>query len=108
MALPLSLSTSYFAGRHLPPEEMAAEARELGFGAVELGYFTRETQLAAWERALAAEGLAVTSLHAFCPMAVGMPQLGPEIFALAALGEELFGMASLVVLYNAVCGIENI
>lgn len=85
MALPLSLSTSYFAGRHLPPEVMAAEARELGFDAVELGYFTRETQLAAWERALAAEGLTVSSLHAFCPMAVGMPQLGPEIFALAAL-----------------------
>lgn len=83
-----SLSTSYFAGHHLPPEAMAAEARALGFSAVELGYFTRETQLAAWERALAAEGLTVSSVHAFCPMAVGMPQLGPEIFALASLDKE--------------------
>lgn len=79
-----SLSTSYFAGRGMSPAAMAAVARSLGFGAVELGYFTRDAELPAWERALSAEGLVAPSLHAFCPMPLAMPQLGPEVFSLAA------------------------
>ena len=79
-----SLSTSYFAGRHYAPEEMAARAVALGFAAVELGYFTRDVELDAWEDALTAEGLTVSSVHAFCPMPLSMPQLGPEVFSLAS------------------------
>lgn len=78
-----SLSTSYFAGRRLAPAEMAAQARSLGFAQVELGYFTRETEHDAWQAALHAEGLTVASIHAFCPMPISMPQLGPEVFSLA-------------------------
>ena len=62
---------------------MAAQTRSLGFEAVELGYFTRDIDLPAWREALAAEGLLCPSFHAFCPMPVGMPQLGPEVFSLA-------------------------
>lgn len=79
-----SLSTSYFAGRHYAPEEMAARTVALGFAAVELGYFTRDVELDAWEDALTAEGLTVSSVHAFCPMPLSMPQLGPEVFSLAS------------------------
>lgn len=68
----------------MTPEAMAATVRALGFGALELGYYTRDAELPAWERALAAEGLKVPSLHAFCPMPISMPQLGPEVFSLAA------------------------
>jgi sugar phosphate isomerase/epimerase len=65
------------------PAEMAAKTAQLGFNAVELGYFTRDVELDAWEDALAAEGLHVSSVHAFAPMPLGMPQLGPEVFSLA-------------------------
>ncbi len=78
-----SLSSSYFAGYQLSPEAMAAETRALGFAQVELGYFTRETCLPSWQRALSQEGLSVSSIHAFCPVPVEMPQLGPEVFSLA-------------------------
>lgn len=79
-----SLSTSYFAGRRYAPEVMASRTAALGFAAVELGYFTRDVELDAWAHALQSEGLTVSSLHAFCPMPLGMPQLGPEVFSLAA------------------------
>lgn len=83
--MPFSLSTSYFAGQEWSPERCATCVRELGFAQVELGYFTREAELGAWERALEAEGLGVSSLHAFCPVPLEMPQLGPEAFSLASL-----------------------
>jgi sugar phosphate isomerase/epimerase len=83
-----SLSTSYFAGRRLTPAEMAAQTASLGFRAVELGYFTRDVELDLWEDALAAEGLTVSSVHAFAPMPLSMPQLGPEVFSLATPDAE--------------------
>lgn len=79
-----ALSTSYFAGRGMSPAAMASAVRALGFERVELGYFTRDTELPEWERSLAAEGLSAPSLHAFCPMPLEMPQLGPEVFSLAS------------------------
>ncbi len=79
-----SLSTSYFAGQQLSPAAMAATTRALGFKAVELGYFTRDVDLPGWSAALANEGLAVSSIHAFCPVPLAMPQLGPEVFSLAS------------------------
>lgn len=79
-----SLSTSYFAGQYLAPAQMADQTRQMGFDAVELGYFTREVDLDAWENALEQVGLTVSSIHAFCPLSLEMPQLGPEMFSLAA------------------------
>lgn len=79
----LALSTSYFAGRRLAPAGMAAAVRALGLARVELGYLTRETELEAWEAAAAAEGLAVGSVHAFCPASVAEPFPGPEAYSLA-------------------------
>lgn len=79
-----SLSTSYFAGRRYTPEQIADQTAALGFAAVELGYFTRDVELDAWASALLATGLTVSSVHAFCPMPLSMPQLGPEVFSLAS------------------------
>ena len=79
----LALSTSYFAGRRLAPAAMAAAVRGFGLGRVELGYLTRETEVEAWEAAVAAEGLTVGSVHAFCPASVSDPFPGPESFSLA-------------------------
>lgn len=78
-----SLSTSYFAGRLDDPGAMAAEAKALGFDQVELGYFTRDTDLPVWEQQLPRAGLTVSSIHAYGPIPIGMPQLGPEVFSLA-------------------------
>ena len=58
----LALSTSYFAGRRLTPAAMAAAVRGFGLDRVELGYLTRETEVEAWEAAVAAEGLTVVDL----------------------------------------------
>ena len=79
----LALSTSYFAGRRLTPAAMAAAVRGFGLDRVELGYLTRETEVEAWEAAVAAEGLTVGSVHAFCPASVSNPFPGPESFSLA-------------------------
>ena len=79
----LALSTSYFAGRRLAPAAMAAAVRGFGLGRVELGYLTRETEVETWEAAVAAEGLTVGSVHAFCPASVSDPFPGPESFSLA-------------------------
>ena len=68
-----SLSSSYFAGRRYTPDVMVAQTVALGFDAVELGYFTREVELDAWQMALAREGVSVSSIHAFCPMPLEMP-----------------------------------
>ena len=78
-----SLSTSYFAGQHLAPEAIAEKTLALGFTGVELGYFTRETEIDAWCKIIERTPLDIKSIHAFCPMPVGMPQLGPEVFSLA-------------------------
>lgn len=78
-----TLSTSYFAGSDLTPLEMAEQVATLGFDGVELGYFTREEDWPEWQRALNKHHLTVDSIHAFAPVQVGMPSLGPEIFAIA-------------------------
>lgn len=78
-----ALSTSYFAGRQWSPEAIAERTRALGFSRVELGYFTRENEIAVWKRLTQEAALGIQSLHAFCPMPMGMPQLGPEVFSLA-------------------------
>ena len=88
VAMKFSLSSSYFAGRRYTPDVMVAQTVALGFDAVELGYFTREVELDAWQMALAREGVSVSSIHAFCPMPLEMPQLGPEVFSLAAPEHE--------------------
>lgn len=78
-----ALSTSYFAGHHLTPEAIAETTRALGFTQIELGYFTRETEIAPWQHLSQQYQLDIQSIHAFCPMPMGMPQLGPEVFSLA-------------------------
>lgn len=83
-----ALSTSYFAGRHWSPEAMAEKTRELGFTQVELGYFTRENEIAPWQTLAQQYALEINSIHAFCPMPLGMPQLGPEVFSLADPNDE--------------------
>ncbi len=65
------------------PDAIAARTRALGFTQVELGYFVRDVELEGWSRACRAEGLTVSSIHAFCPMPIAMPQLGPEVYSLA-------------------------
>ncbi len=79
-----ALSTSYFAGHHFSPEQMAERVVGYGFTRVELGYFTRENEIDAWIRSLASFQLKAESIHAFCPVPVGMPQLGPEVYSLAS------------------------
>ncbi|MEG2465338.1 MAG: TIM barrel protein [Kiritimatiellia bacterium] len=101
-----SLSTSYFARQELSPKQMAKVVRELGFTAVELGYFVCEMELDEWEKALAAESLTVSSVHAFCPMSLEMPQLGPEIFSLAAQEEWERQAACKALLRTLACAVR--
>lgn len=82
-----ALSTSYFAGRRAEPPLLCAQVRGLGFDAVELGYTVSTEQLPEWRRALTAEALPVTSVHAFCPMEPHLLRYGPEAWSIAAPDE---------------------
>lgn len=83
-----ALSTSWFARRRLAPEAMVDAAAELGFDALELGYFIEEGAVEALLKRLTARGMSVSSVHAFAPVPIGQPASGPEIFSLADSDEE--------------------
>ncbi len=83
-----NLSTSYFAHKGLTPKQIAAETARMGFDGVELGYFLNETDWPEMKQALADNQLSVSSVHAFAPVRIGMPELGPEAFSLATSDEN--------------------
>ncbi len=79
----IALSTSYFAGRQDDPAVLCARIRALGFDAVEMGYYIPVERVPDWKSALAAEGLPVGSVHAFCPMEARFLRYGPEAWSIA-------------------------
>ncbi len=63
----VALSTMWWERDGASLEGLARRTRELGFGYVELGYRLTEDALPALDRAIAATGLAVSSVHAPFP-----------------------------------------
>jgi sugar phosphate isomerase/epimerase len=79
------LSTHWNAQRHLDGQAMVEEILELGFLGIELGY-DLTLDLVAGVRKLVDEGaVRVGSVHAFCPVPLGVPFGHPELFSICAL-----------------------
>ncbi len=87
------------------PSVMAETVCALGFAQVELGYFTRDIEVEWWRTACAETGLSVSSLHAFCPVPIGMPQLGPEMFSIAALDRDERAAAMVAMIRTLECAV---
>ncbi len=83
-----SLSTSWFSNRRLPAAQWPDAAADLGFDALELGYFVPEERVGALLERAGELGLTVSSVHAFSPVPLAQPAAGPEIFSLADAAEE--------------------
>jgi len=80
----VSLSTRWNAGRHERGETMLEEIRTLGFSHVELGYDLTPNLVPGVQAEVKAGTIAVTSLHAYCPVPAGLPFTSPEPFTLAS------------------------
>lgn len=80
----LSLSTHWNAHRHGSGEALIEEILGLGLKSVELGY-DLTMDLVPGVLSMAAQGaVAVTSVHNYCPVPLGVPQGHPELFLLTS------------------------
>ena len=86
----LALSTNWNNRRLVRGEEIAAEAKELGFDALELGFNTTSEQA---NEILKCGLLPVESVHAFCPVPLSAPGGYPELYPIASFDEETRAMA---------------
>jgi sugar phosphate isomerase/epimerase len=84
----IALSTRWNASRHASGESMADEILEAGFDHVELGYDFRVDLLPGLLKRLKAGSLGVVSLHAPCPIPLGLPSGNPEYYTLADTDES--------------------
>jgi len=82
-ALNISVSTHWNAYRHLSGHALIAEIAGLGFNCVELGYDTSPAIVPDIMAACRSEGVAIASVHAYCPIPTGAPHGHPELFLLA-------------------------
>ena len=92
-----SLSTNWLNSSIESGEEIAAKAKALGFGELELGF--RTTDLQAVE-IVKCGVLPVGSVHAFCPVPISAPEGHPELYQLASFDEEVRAMARFQILKN--------
>jgi sugar phosphate isomerase/epimerase len=80
----LALSTRWNARRHRDGAAMIDEILAAGFRAVELSYDLRRDLLAGVEARVAEGAVAVTSLHNYCPVPMGVPRGHPELWTFAS------------------------
>jgi sugar phosphate isomerase/epimerase len=91
-----SLSTNWNSARHTSGGAMVDEILKLGFDAVELGYQLDEQQAADVLRRVRQGGVAVSSVHAFCPAPAHVAGGHPELYLAASLDEDDRVMAVLL------------
>lgn len=95
-SLTFSLSTNWNSARHPGGEAMVDEILKLGFDAVELGYQLDEQQAEGVLRRVRQGGVAVSSVHAFCPAPAHVAGGHPELYLAASLDEDDRVMAVLL------------
>jgi sugar phosphate isomerase/epimerase len=91
-----SLSTNWNSAQHASGEAIVDEILKLGFDAVELGYQLDEEQAAGVLRRVRQGGVAVSSVHAFCPAPAHVSGGHPELYLAASLDEDDRVMAVLL------------
>jgi sugar phosphate isomerase/epimerase len=80
----LSLSTCWNSHRHTDGRDLAREAREMGFGWIEISHGTKITLLPGLLDAVEAGEIRVSSLHNFCPAPVEVVIDAPDVFEITA------------------------
>lgn len=89
----LSVSTRWNALRHSSGEAMIEEIIGLGINNVELSYDLSYPLLDGVRKMAASGAIAITSIHAFCPVPAGMPHASPELFTLADPDKQVRALA---------------
>jgi len=87
MRMTIALSTRWNASRHASGESMADEILAAGFSRIELGYDFRVDLLPGLQARLRSGAIRVDSLHAPCPIPLGLPSGHPEFYTLADTDE---------------------
>ena len=80
----LSLSTNWISRSLDGGRGLVDAAHRLGLDALELGYSLTHRQADDIRAAVSAREIAITSVHAFCPVPMGATEGHPEIFSLCA------------------------
>lgn len=78
----LALSTNWNSREHAEGDTLVDAALEAGVDAIELGYALTHRQAADIDAARIAGRIQVSSVHAFCPVPMGMVSGHPEIFTI--------------------------
>ena len=89
-----SLSTNWSNKRLRDGAEIADEAGELGFDALELGFATLPEQLPGFKSRL--DSMPVRSVHAYCPVPPGAPSGHPELYKLCSPDENERALARML------------
>ena len=76
----LAFSTCWNSVRHQRADEMLQEIVDLGFRAVELSHGIRLPLLDGIRRFISDSGIAITSLHNYCPLPVDIMEAAPDCF----------------------------
>ncbi len=79
-----ALSTRWNAYRHARGEDLVDEILDLGFTRLELGYDFRHELTDGVRRRVREGAVRVGSVHSICPVPLGQPQGGPELYTLAS------------------------
>lgn len=101
MKATLSLSTNWNSREVDDGRALVDSARELGLAAIELGYALTHRQADGIRAAVAAHDIAVTSVHAFCPVPMGASSGHPEIHSICVTDSRARAHAVEAVLESA-------
>ncbi len=82
---PIALSTRWNAHRHDSGKALVDEIRALGFDTIELGYDLRPDLAPGVLERIREGAIAVSSVHNFCPVPLGVAHGHPELFSLGSL-----------------------
>ena len=101
MKATLSLSTNWNSREVEDGRALVESARALGLDAIELGYALTHRQADGIRAAVAAHEIAITSVHAFCPVPMGATAGHPEIHTICATDARARSHAVKAVLESA-------
>src|SRR5882724_1605367 len=79
-----SFSTCWNSHRHTDGRAMLQEIRALGFESAELSHGTRISLLPGILQAVEAGEIAISSLHNFCPLPMGVNHSAPNLYQFSA------------------------
>ena len=99
-----ALSTNFNNVRLQTGEEIADEAMEMGFDALELGFRTTPEQIAGFKRRL--DRMPVDSVHAYVPVPPGAPSGHPELYKLTSRDENERALARIFLKKTFACAAD--